>query len=204
MTNFRSRTLRLAVVAAIAVTATAGCARNDPASYIASANSYIAKSDYKAAIIELKNALQKAPDNAEARLLLAKSLLATGDPAGAETEVRKAIDAHAPGDQAYPVLAQAMAAQGEFKQLASELGDKKLDDPAARSTVNVALAVASLAQGDAAHAKELADAALADQPGNVRALLLEAQLAARVRTVSPKPAATSTPHSKPRRTTSTR
>ena len=40
-----------------------GCARRDAATYIASANSYIAKSDYKAAIIELKNALQQAPGN---------------------------------------------------------------------------------------------------------------------------------------------
>ena len=71
MTTLRSRSLRLAVVAVIAAMSTAGCARNDPASFIASANSYIAKSDYKAAIIELNNALQKAPDNAEARLLLA-------------------------------------------------------------------------------------------------------------------------------------
>ncbi len=178
MTGLQSRPLRLAIAAAFAVAVTAGCARSDPASYIASANAYLAKSDYKAAIIELKNALQKAPDNAEARLLLAKSLLATGDAAGAETEVRKAIDAHAPGDQAYPVLAQVLGAQGKYKALTSELGDRKLGTPAARSEVNVALATATLAQGNAKHAKELADAALADRPANVRALLLEAQLAA--------------------------
>ena len=95
MISFRYRTLGLAVAAAIAIASFAGCARNDAASYIASANSYIAKSDYKAAIIELKNALQKAPDNGEARLLLAKALFATGDPARAETEVRKPLEFHA-------------------------------------------------------------------------------------------------------------
>jgi len=32
MVNFRARTLRLSIVAAIAVMASAGCARSDPAS----------------------------------------------------------------------------------------------------------------------------------------------------------------------------
>ena len=76
------------------------------------------------------------------------------------------------------MLAQALLAQGKFKELTTEFGDRKLGDPAARSELNVALAVAALAQGDAARGKALADAALADQPGNVDALLLEARLAA--------------------------
>jgi len=64
----------------------AGCGGKDAASFIASAKSYMAKADYSAATIEIKNALQKDPDNREARTLLAKALLETGNPGAAETE----------------------------------------------------------------------------------------------------------------------
>src|SRR6185295_8304994 len=68
-----------------------GCAKQDATAFLTSANAYMAKGDYKAAIIEIKNALQREPDNGDARLLLATSLLESGDAAGAEAEVRKAI-----------------------------------------------------------------------------------------------------------------
>ena len=78
-----ARTFYRAAMVLLAVTALAGCGKNDPSAFIASAKSYMAKSDYKAATIQLKSALQEAPDNAEARVLLAKSLLEAGyTPAG--------------------------------------------------------------------------------------------------------------------------
>ena len=89
----------------------AGCGSKDPAAFIASAKSYMAKADYSAATIEIKNALQKDPDNREARLLLAKALLETGNPGAAETEVRKAIALSAPANEAYPLLARSLAGQ---------------------------------------------------------------------------------------------
>ena len=57
----------------------AACSRNDPSSFLSSAQSYMQKADYKAAIVQLKNVIQGAPENAEARYLLAKALLETGD-----------------------------------------------------------------------------------------------------------------------------
>ena len=68
------------VAAVLAALALAGCFGKDASSYVTSARTYLAKSDYNAAIIEAKNALQKEPDNAEARVLLATSLLESGDP----------------------------------------------------------------------------------------------------------------------------
>ena len=63
-----------------------------PADMIASARQYLEKDDAKAAIIELKTVLQKTPDLAEARFLLGKALLASGDAPGAVLELGKAAE----------------------------------------------------------------------------------------------------------------
>jgi len=154
-----------------------GCEGQHAASYVASAKSYMAKADYKAAIIEAKNALQKEPANGEARLLLAQALFNMGDVAGAETEVRKAIDAGSAADRAYPLLARAMIGQGEFAKATKELASRRLETPEARSELAIALASAYAAQGNVKEARNAVDAVLAEQPGNVDALLLQAQLA---------------------------
>jgi putative PEP-CTERM system TPR-repeat lipoprotein len=172
------RSLCSAVVVCIATGGLVACVAHDAPSYIASARSYITKADYKAAVIELKNAVQKEPNSAEARYLLAKSLLAIGDAAGAEAEVRKAMANHAAENDTWPLLARAMAAQGRFEPIITELGQRKLDDPQARSDLEVSLAGAYLARRDINSARREADAAIVDQPGNVRGLLLQARLAA--------------------------
>jgi putative PEP-CTERM system TPR-repeat lipoprotein len=153
-----------------------GCGRHDAASYVQSARAYVAKNDYAAALIEAKNALQKDPDNGEARVVLAQALLGHGDAAGAEAEVRKAIALKVPGDTTYPILAQALAAQGDFRKLTEELGGLKLSSAGARAELGGWVALAALMQGDAVNAKRLADAALADAPKDVRAHLVLAQL----------------------------
>src|SRR5690242_2569727 len=167
------------VLSVVAVALVVGCTHRDAATYIASANSYIAKSDYKAAIIELKNALQQAPDNGRARILLAKALFATGDVRGAETEARKTIDLHVSADETYPLLARTLIAQGKFENVISEAGGTKMESRAARADLGASLAAAYFARGDAAKANPLLDAALADNPSDVRALLMKAELAAR-------------------------
>lgn len=163
----------------LAVAALYGCQGQHAESYVESAKSYMAKADFKAAIIEAKNALQKEPGNGEARLVLGQALFNTGDAAGAEAEVRKAIAAGIPGDRTDPLLARALVAQGEFAKATKELGAHKLGTPQARADLAVALAAAHAAQGDLKEARSGLDAALAEQPENLGALLLQAQLAAR-------------------------
>ena len=53
---------RLASVALL-IAVLSGCDRNSPESYIASSKTYLEKREYSPAIIELKNALQKAPNS---------------------------------------------------------------------------------------------------------------------------------------------
>ena len=115
-----------ALLPLVIVAGVAACSRNDPAAFVASAKSYIEKSDYKAAVIQLKNAIEKAPDDGEARFLLAKTLLDTGDPVGAETEVRKAIDRKYPQDETYPLLVRALVGQGKYQAAIAEVPQKSL------------------------------------------------------------------------------
>ena len=66
-----------AISALLATLLLTACFGEKPEAMIASAKDYLAKNDNKAAIIQIKNALQKVPDSAEARFLLGKALLAT-------------------------------------------------------------------------------------------------------------------------------
>ena len=169
--------LRTAVVLLAAIMLTS-CGKDDPNALIASAKSYLAKSDYNAGIIQLKSALQIAPDNAEARMLYAKALLDTGRPAAAETEIRKAIDLKYPADDTYPLLARAMVDQGAYAKVVTELADRKLGDSKAQAGLQTQVATAYLALGEVAKANEAIMAALAAVPGDARALTIQARLAA--------------------------
>jgi putative PEP-CTERM system TPR-repeat lipoprotein len=166
-------------LAAVAILAgafvVAGCGSEDAASYVQSAKAYIAKADYKSAVIEIKNALQKDPNNAEARLLLGEALLDSGDPVGAETELRKALDAGMSRDRAWPPLARALVIQGQFAKVTNELDASRLDDAKARTELGVDIAVAEAGQGNVDKARSDVKKILAAQPDNVRALLLDAQ-----------------------------
>ena len=88
----RSGKARLGLLLFALAISLAGCGHNDPAALVASAKNYIAKGDFNASVIQLKNALQKDPKNAEARYLLGLSLLKSGDAGAAEIELDKAVD----------------------------------------------------------------------------------------------------------------
>ena len=79
---------------------------------LASAKDYLAKKDNRAAVIQLKSALQKQPDLAEARFLLGRTLLEGGDAVSGEVELRKALDLKYPKDV---VLALACSAPWSSK-----------------------------------------------------------------------------------------
>jgi putative PEP-CTERM system TPR-repeat lipoprotein len=170
-TNFFVATTALLVLLALAA-----CGKGDPSALIASAKSYLAKGDYPASIIQLKTALQEAPDNPEARFLLGKALLDSGNPSGAEVELRKALDFHYQSDDVYAALARALLAQAEYRKLVLELGERKLDGAVARADLSTSLAMAYLALGETSSARGAVDAALAAKPGGARLLTVQAQL----------------------------
>jgi putative PEP-CTERM system TPR-repeat lipoprotein len=176
MTTPTLRTVRCALVAA--ALALAACSSNDPASLVASARTYLGKNDPKAAAIQLKNALQQVPDNAEARYLLAQALLETGDAAGAEAEARKALELKHPVDEVQPLLARAELAQGAFQRVTTDFAGVALRDPKARASLATTLASAYLALGNLKSAQEFAREAASQQPNDPAVLLVQARVAA--------------------------
>jgi len=93
--------------------------------YIKDANTYIEKQDFKAAIIQLKNALQQDSTSKEARALLGQTYLKVGDILSAEKELRKAKRAGAAATEWMPYLADVYLAQNKIQEVIDEL---KIDD----------------------------------------------------------------------------
>lgn len=156
----------------------AGCNDDRPESLLASARDYLAKHDSRAAVIQVKNALQKKPDLPEARFLLARALLESGDAAGAELEARKALDLRHPADQAVPLLAKALLAQGKAGRAIDELAKAAPTAPASKAEQQTVLAMAYGAQGDLKAAEAALAGALEAQPDYPPALILQSRLKA--------------------------
>jgi putative PEP-CTERM system TPR-repeat lipoprotein len=151
---------------------------------LSSAKDYLAKNDTKAAVIQLKNALQGRPDLGEARFLLGKVLLDEGDIPGADTELRKAADLEYPADLVLPLQARAMLLLGQSKKVIDDFARKQLTDPASMADLQTTVGNAYLMQNDPDAARGVFDAALATAPGYAPALLGQARIKASGRDVS--------------------
>ena len=137
--KFGAKATLTAVFVALALVA---CGGDKPEAMLASARDYLAKNDTKAAIIQLKNALQENPELAEGRFLLGRALLQGGDLAGSETELRKALALKHSSEAVVPLLAQTMLAQRQFKKLVDEFASTELSKPEAQSDLKTSLASA--------------------------------------------------------------
>lgn len=93
------------------------------------AEALIAKRDYRAAMIELKTALQSQSDHVQARLLLADVSLRMGDAVAAEKELRYASDAGAPPERTAPLAAEVRLALGRAGELLTMLDSGELSLP---------------------------------------------------------------------------
>ena len=153
----------------------AGCGGDNPEALLASARDYLAKNDPKAAVIQLKNALQKNPEMSEVRLLLGQALLRTGDAVGAETEFRKALALKHSAELVVPSLAQALLEQRQFKKLADEFASTELTQPAAQADLKTSIAKAQRALGKTELARNALQTALAADPEYGPALLIQAR-----------------------------
>ena len=134
---------------------------------LAEAKQYQQKGDAKAALIQLKNAVAKSPEDAEARLQLGTLYLETGDMLSADKELRKAASLGMAPARTLPLLGQAMQAQGKFKEILAEIKPEQ----AAKSAPLLALrGDALLATKETEAAKAAYEAALAVDPASGAAL----------------------------------
>lgn len=169
------RTDLIAIPLLLAFIALAGCSDDGPEKRLASARDYLKKNDTKAAVIEIKNALQKNPDSGEARFLLGSMLLEEGSPTAAELELRKARAAKHPDAQVVPELARAMLMLGQAQKVVDEFGQVQLGVPSADARLQTLLVAAYGALGKVDQAKSALAAALAADPKYSEALLVSAR-----------------------------
>ncbi|MDP3168429.1 MAG: PEP-CTERM system TPR-repeat protein PrsT [Hydrogenophaga sp.] len=171
-----TKTLCGAAPIALAVTLLlAGCAESDPQKMVDSAQQYLDKKDNAAAIIQLKNALQKNPDLGQARFLLGKALFLNGDPVGGKAELEKSRALGFSADQVTPLLVRNMLALGEFRQVTTDFGKVELTSPEATADLKTLLAIAWRQQGKQEGFEASLQQALAAKPDHAPALIEQAR-----------------------------
>ena len=164
-----------ALLLALVLTA---CGGKGEAELLSSAKDYLEKRDNKAAVIQLKNLLEKNPSSGEGRFLLGRALLESGDAAGAEVELQRALEMKFPEAQVVPVRARALLAQGQLRKLTDEFATTDLKDPTQDIELQTTLATAYAMQGSTEDARTAIDKALAISPNYGPAVVINARLKA--------------------------
>ncbi|WP_148290801.1 XrtA/PEP-CTERM system TPR-repeat protein PrsT [Sulfuricella denitrificans] len=143
---------------------------------ISQAKQFQQKGDNQAAIIQLKNALQKTPDDAEARHLLGMIYQETGDPASAEKELRKALALGMGRDKVAPGLGKVLLMQGQFQKVLDETDQTAAKKPTSPEILGLR-GNAYLGLGKYQDAKQSFEQALQSRDDFADALLGMARLA---------------------------
>ena len=172
------RFISLIVTAACISSLLIACGEEKAEDLMSSAKTYLAKKDDKAAVIQLKNVLQKNPNQPEARFLLGRALLNSGNAVAAIVELRKALDLKHPESQVVPVLAKSLIANREYKQLIDQFGATSFTEKQAMADLTTSLAIAHASQGNNDKARAMLQSALETLPDYVPALLMRARLEA--------------------------
>ena len=164
------------LIAVLAVTA--GCGEPSEAELLASARQQLAKQDGEAAKLQIKTLLQKNPQSGDGRLMLGQLLLASGDAAGAEAELARALELGQTEVAVLPLLADSLLAQGKGALLLQRFGRTVLPDAKADASLRTQLAAAEAQGGNTAGAEAQLALALRARPDHAPALLLKARLLA--------------------------
>ncbi|MDC0609965.1 PEP-CTERM system TPR-repeat protein PrsT [Vibrio sp.] len=145
--------------------------------YVESAESYLSNNEISSAIIELKNAIQSAPDDATPRLILGEIYLQRGNASSAEKELANALKYGANKTKAVPLLARALAFQNKNQQLIELADEIPLNDPQAKAEMLGLRALAEVSLGNVDTAKKLLGNA-ADNSSSAYMLVAEARIKA--------------------------
>ena len=163
---------RLAWAAIVSTALLAGCFGSTAQEDVAVARTAIEKGDRSAAIIQLKNALQKNPDMADARYLLARMLYETGNAQSSWIELEKAAKLGFSETSLVPLQARLMLVRGENGKIVEQFATKKLNGTSEQVSLLTSLAMAYGAQRKFDQALQSLDEALKLEPSNRLARLV--------------------------------
>lgn len=143
--------------------------------YVEDAEKYIKKGDTNAAVIQLKNALQKDPNNVTARKMLGEIYLRVGNGPAAAKELGAAIRHGAKDKETHVLLARAYLLMGKFDDVLKTIPDD-VSDPKIRLSVLLARARAHLGLRQFDESAQAFGAAEKLEPDDVRPKVGAAQV----------------------------
>lgn len=175
---------RLAIPAAVAILAGLGSGayylvKRDvgPEAHLAAAHKLENAGDFKGAAIELKNVLQAAPTNAEARFLLGKVHYANNDFLNAEKEFRKAQGAGYKQPEMAYMLGRTLLMLRQPEKIMEEIHEIPGASPSDNAAILALRAHAQLLLGDKAGMEQSLNQADQLQPEHPDTLVVRAGLA---------------------------
>jgi putative PEP-CTERM system TPR-repeat lipoprotein len=115
--NALFRTIAAALLLALALSGCDAGNQTTDAEHVAKAQEYRDQGELKKSVIELNNALQKNPDNAEAHRLRAEIAVEFGNGEAAEGELKRAVELGVPREAMLLTLSQALLLQGKYQDL---------------------------------------------------------------------------------------
>ncbi len=153
-----------------------GCLGESAQDLMKSARTHLDQKDPKAAIIQLKNALQKDESLSEARFLLARALLDAGDVSGAAIEAEKAQAQGYQGDALVALQARLLLLQGKIDEVIAQFGSRHLSSLPDEADLQGTLVGAYVARQKLAEARVAANAALKAAPDSLPVQLIHVRL----------------------------
>lgn len=166
------------LLAALATTLVLSACGDNPDDLVASARKELAAKDYRTAILHLKTALQKDANHKVARYELGTALRSTGDLAGAEKELRRAIELGYDRGAASRELAHVVYSQGRIDDFIKEFADLQLGSVEETAEIKALIGNALFARRKVDEAVKAYEEALRLFPGNVAARVGQARVAA--------------------------
>uniref|UniRef100_A0A486XTW2 TPR domain protein n=1 Tax=Rheinheimera sp. BAL341 TaxID=1708203 RepID=A0A486XTW2_9GAMM len=136
------------LASAVMLALLSGCTGKDATEHYNDGVSFIADKKYNAAVIELKSAVQQAPDNVDYRLALGLLHLDMGDSVSAEKELAQALKLGAEQQKVVLPLFRASYQAGSYPAVLELLSDSPLPDTLA-PYADTYRALAQLELGDA-------------------------------------------------------
>jgi putative PEP-CTERM system TPR-repeat lipoprotein len=131
MKKLLKNTLFLPTLLLVLNLAQAQAQAQDLVDYYEDAVARYAAGDYKAAEIQLKNALKADPQHLPSRLLLGRTALMLGDPSSAEKELKIALRLGAARDKVFSPLGNAMLLQRKYQAVLDTFTTVNLNTPEA-------------------------------------------------------------------------